>query len=70
MGKITLIGCPKLDHCDYSEKLTDIIRQNEIQSLTVIRMEVPLSLIHISVIKKLSGRESGFSIHFSTCACL
>ena len=40
-GKITLIGCPKLDHCDYSEKLTDIIRQNEIQSLTVIRMEVP-----------------------------
>lgn len=40
-GKITLIGCPKLDNCDYSEKLTEIIRQNEIQSLTVIRMEVP-----------------------------
>lgn len=40
-GKITLIGCPKLDHCDYSEKLTEIIRQNEIKSLTVVRMEVP-----------------------------
>lgn len=40
-GKITLIGCPKLDNCDYSEKLTEIIRQNDIQSLTVVRMEVP-----------------------------
>lgn len=40
-GKITLIGCPKLDDCDYSEKLTEIIRHNDIQSLTVVRMEVP-----------------------------
>lgn len=40
-GKITLIGCPKLDDVDYSEKLTEIIRQNDIKSVTVVRMEVP-----------------------------
>ena len=40
-GKITLIGCPKLDPVDYSEKLTAILSQNNIQSVTVIRMEVP-----------------------------
>ena len=40
-GKITLIGCPKLDSVDYSEKLTDIIKNNDIKSVTVLRMEVP-----------------------------
>lgn len=40
-GKVTLIGCPKLDNIDYSEKLTAIIAENDIQSVTVIRMEVP-----------------------------
>lgn len=40
-NKITLIGCPKLDEGDYSEKLTQIIEQNNIKSVTVIRMEVP-----------------------------
>lgn len=40
-GKITLIGCPKLDSVDYSEKLTQIIRNNNIQSVTIVRMEVP-----------------------------
>ena len=39
--KITLIGCPKLDSVDYSEKLTAIIRDNDIKSVTVLRMEVP-----------------------------
>lgn len=38
---ITLIGCPKLDMVDYSEKLTEIIRNNNIKSVTVVRMEVP-----------------------------
>ena len=38
---ITLIGCPKLDMCDYSEKLTEIIKKNNIKSVTVVRMEVP-----------------------------
>lgn len=40
-GKITLIGCPKLDSVDYSEKLTDIITTNDIKSVTIVRMEVP-----------------------------
>ena len=40
-GKITLVGCPKLDSVDYSEKLTEILRENDIQSVTVVRMEVP-----------------------------
>ena len=40
-GKITLIGCPKLDDTDYSEKLTEIIKNNDIKSVTVVRMEVP-----------------------------
>ena len=40
-GKITLVGCPKLDSVDYSEKLTAIIRGNDIRSVTVARMEVP-----------------------------
>ena len=40
-GKITLIGCPKLDGVDYSEKLTQILRSNDIQSVTIVRMEVP-----------------------------
>ena len=40
-GKITLIGCPKLDSVDYSEKLTEIIKNNDIKSVTIVRMEVP-----------------------------
>lgn len=40
-GKITLIGCPKLDAIDYSEKLTEIIKNNDIKSVTIVRMEVP-----------------------------
>ena len=40
-GRITLVGCPKLDSVDYSEKLTDIIKNNDIRSVTVVRMEVP-----------------------------
>lgn len=38
---ITLVGCPKLDSVDYADKLTEIIRSNEIKSVTVVRMEVP-----------------------------
>jgi len=40
-GRVTLIGCPKLDQTDYSEKLTEILANNEIQSVAVLRMEVP-----------------------------
>lgn len=41
MGKVTIVGCPKLDAVDYSEKLTAILKNNDIQSVTVVRMEVP-----------------------------
>ena len=40
-GRITVIGCPKLDMVDYAEKLTEIIRRNNIREVTVVRMEVP-----------------------------
>ncbi len=40
-GKVTMIGCPKLDEGDYTEKLTEIIKYNDIKSVTVVRMEVP-----------------------------
>ena len=40
-GHITLVGCPKLDSVDYAEKLTEIIRENDVKSVTVVRMEVP-----------------------------
>ncbi len=38
---VTLVGCPKLDSVDYSVKLTEILKQNDIRSVTVVRMEVP-----------------------------
>ena len=40
-GHITLVGCPKLDDADYAGKLTEILKNNEIRSLTLVRMEVP-----------------------------
>ena len=40
-GHVTVIGCPKLDMVDYTEKLTEIIRNNDIRSVTIVRMEVP-----------------------------
>ena len=40
-GKITLIGCPKLDMTDYAEKLTEILINNAVKSITIVRMEVP-----------------------------
>ena len=40
-NKITIIGCPKLDETDYSVKLTTILKNNNIKSVTVVRMEVP-----------------------------
>ncbi|MDL2324551.1 ferredoxin, partial [Ruminococcaceae bacterium OttesenSCG-928-A16] len=40
-GHVTIIGCPKLDEGDYTEKLTEILRANEIKSVTVARMQVP-----------------------------
>lgn len=40
-GRVTLVGCPKLDPVDYTDKLTAILQDNDIRSLTIVRMEVP-----------------------------
>lgn len=40
-GKVTIIGCPKLDDIDYTDKLTQIIALNDIREVTILRMEVP-----------------------------
>ena len=40
-GKVTLVGCPKLDPVDYTEKLTEILKHNNIKSVTLVRMQVP-----------------------------
>lgn len=40
-NKVTIIGCPKLDNTDYSEKLSQIIKNNNIKSITIVKMEVP-----------------------------
>ncbi|MDE7281237.1 MAG: 4Fe-4S binding protein [Ruminiclostridium sp.] len=64
-GRITLIGCPKLDGVDYSEKLTEIIRNNNIRDVTVLRMEVPCcGGLEFAVKKALqsSGKDIPFSV--------
>ena len=40
-GRIALVGCPKLDTVDYADKLTAILKNNDIRSVAVVRMEVP-----------------------------
>ena len=62
-GRITLVGCPKLDAVDYAEKLSQILRGNDIRSLTVVRMEVPCcgGLEHAAA---LALRQSGKAIPF------
>lgn len=63
--RITLIGCPKLDGVDYSEKLAQILSQNEIRSVTVLRMSVPCCGGLVQAVQKaiaLSGKDVPFSI--------
>ena len=65
-GRIALIGCPKLDDVDYSEKLTEIIRRNDIKSVTVVRMEVPCcgGIEHAAVTAlKNSGKFIPWQVH-------
>ncbi|MGN1206073.1 MAG: 4Fe-4S binding protein [Eubacterium sp.] len=57
-GKVTIIGCPKLDDIDYSEKLTTIIRNNDIKEVTIVRMEVPCCG-GLEMAAKKAIRESG-----------
>lgn len=62
-GKVTLIGCPKLDAVDYTEKLTQIFKSNKINSITVVRMEVPCCFGLEAAVKD-AIRESGKNIPF------
>ncbi|MBP2652827.1 MAG: ferredoxin [Firmicutes bacterium] len=55
-NKITVIGCPKLDDTDYAAKLTDILRLNEIKSITVLRMEVPCCGGIVNAVKEALAR--------------
>ena len=58
-GRVTLVGCLKLDSVDYSEKLTQIFKNNPLRSVTVVRMEVPCCGGMVNAVKKalqLSGR--------------
>ncbi len=57
-NRITIIGCPKLDMCDYTEKLTKIISSNDIKSVTAVRMEVPCcGGIELATIKAIKASE-------------
>ena len=60
-GRVTLVGCPKLDSVDYAEKLTEILRNNAIRSVTVVRMEVPCCGGMENAVKK-ALQQSGKSI--------
>ena len=65
-GRITLIGCPKLDEGDYTEKLTAILSQNSIRTITVTRMEVPCCggiERAVSGAVKACGKEIPVSVH-------
>ena len=64
-GKVTLIGCPKLDFVDYSEKLTEIIRKNDIRNVTILRIEVPCCGGIETAVKK-ALQESGKLIPWQT----
>lgn len=59
--RVTLIGCPKLDEGDYSQKLTQILAANDIKSLTVVRMEVPCCGGIVSAVNRALA-DSGKSI--------
>lgn len=64
-GKITLIGCPKLDGVDYAEKLAEILYANDIKSITLTRMQVPCCgglEIAINRAIKASGKNIPFEV--------
>lgn len=63
-NRITLVGCPKLDSVDYSEKLAEIIRSNDIKSVEILRMEVPCCGGLENAVKK-ALRDSGKFIPWS-----
>lgn len=67
---ITIIGCPKLDEVDYSEKLTEIIRNNNINSVKIARMEVPCcGGLERAVIKAIENSNKNIKYDTVTIVC-
>ncbi|MCK5548439.1 MAG: 4Fe-4S binding protein [Thermoplasmata archaeon] len=65
-GKVVLIGCPKLDDAEfYKQKLTEIVKTNELNSLTVVHMEVPCCFGLVQILKSAIA-DSGKDIPFET----
>ena len=70
-NKITLIGCPKLDEGDYSDKLSAILKNNDIKSITIVRMEVPCCRGLASAVEKaisISGKTIPWRVVIITAA--
>lgn len=65
-GRVTLIGCPKLDMVDYTDKLTEILALHEIKSITVARMEVPCCSGIVQAVKN-ALQKSGQLIPWKVC---
>lgn len=66
-GHVTLIGCPKLDSIDYSEKLTEILVNNEITNIDVVRMQVPCcGGIELAVKKAIADSKKDIPCHITT----
>lgn len=63
-GRVTLIGCPKLDAIDYSEKLTEIFRNNNIANITLVRMQVPCcGGLEMAIKKAIAASGKAISCH-------
>ncbi len=65
-GRITMVGCPKLDSTDYSERLSEILRSNDIRSVTLVRMEVPCCGGIARAVKE-ALRTSGRNVPLKVC---
>lgn len=69
-GKVTIVGCPKLDPVDYSVKLTEILKENNIKSITLLRMEVSccggLKRIAATELKNSGKTDISFQIEINT----
>lgn len=66
-GRVTLIGCPKLDATDYSVKLAEIFSKNNIKTITVLRMEVPCCANMVNMVKKaLENTDKNIPLSVST----
>lgn len=67
---VTVIGCPKLDPVDYSEKLTEIIKQNDIREVTLARMEVPCcGGLQYALTTAIKNSGKTFPVHIKTISC-